>query len=238
MSCFRQHQYEQTSLNRYMLLTTAQRLLYVFFIVFVVVLSCYRALAQHQPPLPGDLNQDSSVSEIVTWLDQTGFRNARVVLKDSTDAFTYRPPLDDSEPAKHTFTFTRGFRVTSIDGCNVTLRNDDARMVTKSKVEDSPHRLVADVWLQLNRMGPNKGRTTHRYTKDREKVRLLGAWRTEFKYKGWFSRSFVGLTLYSAKWKEPQRWDGMNLAFTFDTKEMSEKFDAAFRQAIRLCRSK
>ncbi|HEV8431090.1 MAG TPA: hypothetical protein VGQ41_24515 [Pyrinomonadaceae bacterium] len=78
----------------------------------------------------------------------------------------------------------------------------------------------------------------HRYTKDPEKVRLLGAWRTEFKYNGWFSRTMVGLTLSSAEWKEPQRWEGMNLAFSFDTKEMSEKFDAAFRQAIRLCRSK
>jgi len=30
----------------------------------------------------------------------------------------------------------------------------------------------------------------------------------------------------------------LNIAFTFDTKQMSEQFDAAFRQAIRLCRAK
>jgi len=118
------------------------------------------------------------------------------------------------------------------------LRNDDARKVTKAKVDDSTHRLVAEVWVQLNRMSPNKGRHTHRYTRDPEKVRLLGAWRTEFKYKGWSSKTIVGLKLSSPEWKEPQRWEGMNLAFTFDTEEMSEKFDAAFRQAIRLCRSK
>ncbi len=46
------------------------------------------------------------------------------------------------------------------------LRHDDARTVTKSKLDDSTHRLVADVWLQLNRMSPNKGKRTHRYTKD------------------------------------------------------------------------
>jgi hypothetical protein len=195
-------------------------------------------LAQKKPVLPGDLNQNSSVAEIVTWLDQTSFRNARIVLKDSWDAFIYRPPWDDTGPAEHTFIFTRGFRVTNIDGCNLMLRNDDARMVTKSKVEDSKYRLVADIWVQLDRMSPKKGRRTYRYTNDPEKVSKLGAWRTEFKYNGWSSRTMVGLTLYSAEWKEPQRWVGTNLTFTFDTKEMSEKFDAAFRQAIRLCRTK
>ena len=214
------------------------KLLHAFFIVSVVVTSSFRAPAQNKLLLPGDLNQDSSVSEIVTWLDQTSFRNARVVLKDSWDDFTYRPPWDDSEPAKTTFIFTQGFRVTNIDGCNLMLRNDDARRVTKSKVEDSAHRLIADVWVQLNRMSPNKGRHTHRYTKDPEKVSLLGAWRTEFKYRGWFSRTIVGLTLSSPEWKEPQRWNGMDLAFTFDTEEMGRKFDAAFRRAISLCKSK
>ena len=220
-------------------MATAQRLSYSFIIASVVLLSSLRVLAQNKPLLPGGLNQDSSVSEILTWLDQTTFPIARVVLKDSTDAFIYRPPYGhDSGPAEHTFIFTQGFRVTNIDGCNLMLRNDDARTVTKSKLDDSPHRLVADLWVQLDRTSPNKGKHTHRYTKNPEKVRLLGAWRTEFKYKGWFSRTMVGLTLTSAEWKEPQRWDGRNLAFTFDTKEMSEQFDAAFRQAIRLCKSK
>jgi hypothetical protein len=216
-------------------MTTVQRLL---FIVSVVVISSCTGLAQNKPSLPGDLTQKSSVSEIVKWLDQTTFRNARVILKDSWDDFTYRPPWDDSEPAKNTFIFTQGFRVTNIESCNLLLRNDDARIVTKSKVEDSPSRLVAEVWVQLNRMSPTRGRHTHRYTKDPKKVSLLGAWRTEFKYRGWSSRTIVGLTLHSAEWKGPQRWEGMHLALTFDTEEMSKNFDAAFRQAIKLCRSK
>jgi hypothetical protein len=219
-------------------MTTVQRLVCAFFIVCVVALSSSRAQAQKKPLLPGDLNPDSSVSEILTWLDQTTFRNAGIVLKNSTDAFIYRPPWEDQGPVEHTFTFTRGFRVTSIYGCNLMLRHDDARTVTKSKLDDSPHRLVADVWVQLDRMSPNRGRHTRRYTKDPEKARLLGAWRTEFTFRGWFSRTMVGLTLTSAEWKERQRWDGRDLAFTFETKEMSEQFDAAFRQAIRLCKTK
>jgi hypothetical protein len=214
---------------------TTQKLPYAFFIISIVLLTSPRTPAQNKRPLPGNLNQDSSVSEILTWLDQTSFRNARVVLKDSWDVFTYRPPWDEMGPTKNTFIFTQGFRVTNIDGCNLMLRNDDARTVTKSKVDESPHRLIADVWVQLDRTSPNKGRSTHRYTKDPEKGRLLGAWRTEFKYRGWFSRTMVGLTLYSDAWKEPQRWVGLNVAFSFDTKEMSDNFDAAFRRAIRLC---
>lgn len=217
---------------------TAQSLLHAFCIVSLLLSSSYSASAQNKPRLPGDLKADSTVAEILTWLDQTSFRNAGIVLKDSWDDSTYRPPWDDSEPAKNTFLFTRGFRATNIAGCNLLLRNDDARTVGKSKLEDSTSEVVAEVWVQLNRMSPNKGKHTHRYTSDPKKISLLGAWRTEFSYNGWFSRTIVGLTLRSAAWKEPQRWEGLNVAFTFETKEMGEKFDAAFRQAIRLCRSK
>jgi len=170
------------------------------------------------------------------WLDQTSFRNARVILKNSWDDETRSPPWDDTKPAEHTFVFTQGFRVTNIDGCNLMLRNDDARMVEKAKVGESP--LIADVWVQLDRMSWDKGRHTRRYTRDPEKVRLVGGWVTEFKYRGWFSRTIIGLTLQSPEWKGPRRWVGTDIAFTFDTKEMSEQFDVAFRRAIKLCRSK
>ena len=218
---------------------TVQSLLYACCIVAVLVAASLSALAQNKPVLPGDLNQKSSAAEILTWLDhQNSFRNMGIVLKDSWDDSTYRPPWDDSKPASNTFNFIPGFRVTNVDGCNLLLRHDDARTVSKSKLDDSPHRVAAEVWVQLNRMSPSKGKHTHRYTRDPEKVRLLGAWRTEFKYRGWSSRTIVGLTLRSPEWKEPQRWEGLNVAFTFESKEMGEKLDAAFRQAIALCKSK
>lgn len=216
---------------------TSRRLPYALFILLVLLLSNSKATAQRKPVLPGDLKSDSSVAEILTWLDQTTFRNARIVLKDSWyDEVIY--PWDDTEAAKNTFIFTQGFRVTNIDGCNLMLRNGDARTIAKSKLGDPTRVLVVDVWVQLNRMSPTRGRATHRYTKDPEKARLLGAWRTDFKYSGWSSRTIVGMTLRSTESKEPARWEGMDLAFIFDTEEMSKNFDAAFRQAIRLCKSK
>jgi hypothetical protein len=63
-------------------MTTARRSLYALCVV-----------AQNKP-LPGNLNQNSSVAEIVAWLDQTTFRHAGIRLKDSweDDDSTYCPP--------------------------------------------------------------------------------------------------------------------------------------------------
>jgi hypothetical protein len=209
-----------------------------FFIGSVVVLLSFGASAQNKTPLPGGLKEDSSVSQILTWLAQTSFPHARIVLKDSWDDFIYRPPWDDSEPMKHTFIFLQGFKVTNIDGCNLMLRHDDAREVIKSKEVDATRPLVVDLWVQLHRMSPDKGKRTHRYTTDPEKLRVLGAWKSEFKYKGWSSNTMAELKLNYPQCEKPQKWQGYNIAFTFDTQAMSEQFEVAFRHAIRLCRTK
>jgi hypothetical protein len=68
---------------------------------------------------------------------------------------------------------------------------------------------------------------------------LFGTWGTEFKHKGFFARHDVGLSYFPAGHRESQGYiDGETLTFTFDNKEMSEKFDAVFRQAIRICQGK
>ena len=44
------------------------------------------------------------------------------------------------------------------------------------------------------------------------------------------------LTLFSpGKTPKLRVWEAETLTFTFESKEMSEKFDAVFRQAIRIC---
>ena len=209
-----------------------------FFIGSVVVLFSFVASAQNKTPLPGGVKEDSTVSEILTWLGQAAIPHARIVLKDSWDDFLYRPPWDDTEPMKHTFIFLEGFRVTNIDGCNLMLRHDDALEVDKLKVADTTRPLVVDLWVQLHRMSPDKGKRTHSYTKDPEKVRLLGAWKSEFKYKGWSSNTMAELKVHYPQGEKPQKWQGYNIAFSFDSKELSEQFEAAFRRAIRLCRAK
>jgi hypothetical protein len=100
-------------------LNSMKTCLYPLFILSVITFSSFESFGQSKPRLPGNLNQNSTVTEILTWLDQTTFRNVRVVLKDSWDADEYIPPMIDYEPAKKTFNFTQGFRATTIDGCNL-----------------------------------------------------------------------------------------------------------------------
>jgi len=63
--------------------------LHALFILSVIAFLSFETFGQSTPRLPGNLNQHSTVSEILTWLDQTTFRNARVVLKDSSPSIDY-----------------------------------------------------------------------------------------------------------------------------------------------------
>ena len=220
---------------------TLQRSLYALLLLSLIAFPNFRTSAQQKRALPADLNENSSLSEILQWLDKTSFGNARITLKDALDdGRNYIPPYGEYyEPAKHTFVFTQGFKLSNIEGCIIALTNDDARTISKSmELEESKNQMVAQLNLELHRMSPTRGRSTYRYTKNPEKARVLGAWRTEYRYHGYFSRTCLGLHLHSSDAKEPERWKGYNLAITFDSREMSEQFDAAFQQAIRLCKSK
>src|SRR5689334_8562698 len=89
-------------------LNSMKNCLHAFLILSVIAFLSFESVGQSKPRLPGNLNQNSTVSEILTWLDQTTFRNARVVLKDSWDADEYILPWVDDHPAHNTFIFTQG----------------------------------------------------------------------------------------------------------------------------------
>ena len=123
------------------------------------------------------------------------------------------------------------------DTCGVTLRNENTRLIAHSKlVQDPPpdQRYTAELYIPLNRLSVSKGKRPYRHTANPDKAQLPGTWRTEFK-SNW-SREDVVLTLFSpGKTLKLRVWEAETLTFTFESKEMSEKFDAAFRQAIRIC---
>ena len=64
--------------------TTAQKLPYTFCIVALLFAACFAVVAQKKHSLPADLNQNSSVAEIMKWLEPS-FGKAHIVLKDSWD---------------------------------------------------------------------------------------------------------------------------------------------------------
>ena len=221
----------------------AQSLFHALLLAMSIALLSSGTAAQERGRLPAELSRSPSVSEIVDWLDRTSFAYARVGLKTGSSEGlpgSYNPDWQEGTPS-YTLVFSQGFRLSGIGGCTLTLKNGDTYLVDHSKlVKDTGQHRAAELEIRLDEMGPAKGKAPYRHTKNPEKAKLIGAWRTEYKYKSFWRRRVVGeLTLFSMESKERLgSWDGVTLTFTFDSKEMSEKFDAAFRRAIRLCNEK
>jgi hypothetical protein len=198
-------------------------------------------VAQDRNRWPPDLNQHSSVVEIVSWLDKTSFPQARVGIRtNSLPAVESLSPVlsQDQRPPESRF-YSQGFRLVAADGCSLTLRNDDARLIAHSDLVpiNLQEHYSADLYVPLSRLSDRKGRAPNRHTNKPEKSQLLGTWRTEFKSNR--SREDVVLKLSPKSGTEkPVIWEAETLTFTFDSKGMSQNFDAAFRQAIRLCKRK
>jgi hypothetical protein len=178
----------------------------------------------------------------MNWLDKTSLPKARVGLRtSSTPQIDSDSPVlsQDQHPSDSLF-YSQGFKLIKVDGCNLTLRNDHTRLIGHSTlvIDETPQQhYSAELYVPLYRLSEKKGRAPYRYTKDPRKSLLLGTWRTEFKSNR--SREEGILTLFLPGHTEKiGGWEAETLTFTFDTKEESEQFNAAFRQAIRLCRAK
>jgi len=147
----------------------------------------------------------------------------------------------DAMPAEKPI-FSQGFRFANLASCTLTLRNGDMRILRRpNKLYDwnQGKSFVAELYIPLYRLSPRKDKAPYRQTKDPEKARLFGTWRTEFKHRGFLARHDVGMSYFPAGQRESKGYrDGETLTFTFDDKETSDEFDAAFRQAIRLCQAK
>ena len=188
--------------------------------------------------LPGP-SQQANISDVMKWLNNNGLAQARIGVRTrSQPAVEGVSPVVQQEamPALSLF-YSQGFKLIQGDTCGVTLRNDNTRLIAHSKlVQDPPsdQRYAAELYIPLNRLSVTKGKRPYRHTSNQDNAQLLGTWRTEFKSNR--SRDDVVLTLFAAgQTVKLGVWEAETLTFTFDNKETSEKFDAAFRQAIRIC---
>ena len=182
-------------------------------------------------------SQQPNISEVMDWLDQNGLAHARVGIRTSSQPATDDTvQKQDAYPALSLF-YSEGFKFINIENCGVTLRNDNTRLISHSKLVHDPapnERYTAELFIPLNRLSLGKGRKPFRHTSDPPKAQLLGTWRTEFKSSR--SQEDVVLTLFVPGQTAKLRvWEAETLTFTFDSKETSEKFDTAFRQAIKIC---
>ena len=195
---------------------------------------------QDKVRLPPDLSQSSSLSEILDQLGKNYFGPAVIGLSAGYESAN----------------FSRGFKLTSTDGCYVTLRNDDVKILNYAtrafpeeyqsleffrRKADKLMSYPAELYLRLSRMNPEKGKRSHLHNKDPERAKVLGSWQTEFKVKSGRSRPQDDLLLVIFDSVPGDGRDEMfagSITFTFDDRETSEQFDAAFRQAIKLCTTK
>jgi hypothetical protein len=220
---------------------TPRRWLSAFLVAIAIAFLGPGTFAQDPSQLPSQVNGRSSLLEIMNSLDTTIFPVARIgVRTSSTPQIDSDSPVlsQDQRPSDSLF-YSQGFKLVKVDHCNLTLRNNDTRLIAHSSLiaDDTPQqRYVAELYVPLSRLS-HKGKAPYRHTNNPDKSRLLGTWRTEFKSNR--SRADVLLALFRPGHSEkPGVWEAETLTFIFDTKAMSEQFDQAFRQAIRLCRAK
>ena len=192
---------------------------------------------------PVVLGQDSAgqrpnIVEVMNSLDQNGMGQARVGIRTLEQSREEISGVVQKEayPALSLF-YSEGFKFVRIENCGAILRNDNTQLISHSKLVYDPmpgERLTAELFIPLNRLSITKGRKPFRHTSDPQKAQLLGTWRTEFKSNK--SLEDVVLTVFdSARTAKLGVWKADTLTFTFDNKETSEKFDTAFRQAIKIC---
>ena len=218
-------------------MTLHKRSLPALLISLVAVFLCPTALAQdNRNTLPGP-SQQPNISELMNSVDKNGLAQARVgVRTNSRSAREDVFPVEDAYPALSLF-YSEGFKLVQGDTCIVTLRNDNTRLIYHSSLVQKPpanEHYTAELFIPLSRLSIKKGRKPYRHTSDSNKAQLLGTWRTEFKSNR--SQEDVVLTLFApGQTAKLNVWKGETLTFTFDSKETSEKFDAAFRQAIKIC---
>ena len=208
------------------------------------------ALAQTGVALPPGLNQDSTLADVLAWLDKNSFPRARIGLNNE---FYSSHPESDQRTIKESAVFSQGFRLFRTDGCHLTLRHDDARVIRFSttafsyeyqslesirKSEDTRTPRPAELHIRLNRVSQDRFKAPYLHTNKQEEGKLLGWWRTEFKQMRGISRpSDVLLIVFPdlPPGRGMSTMYGGSVTFTFDDPEASEQFFAAFSRAVKLC---
>ncbi len=229
---------------------TLKRCLVSFLAIWLMSLSIPSAFGQENV-LPPGLNQTSSLSEILAWLDKNSLPQARIGLNLSSTSDSI---ASEGRGIYESGVFSQGFKLIKADGCYLTLRNEDIKILSfrtnasrydiqslerfRSKGAGvTPY--PAELYIRLNRMKAERGKGPRLHTKDPAKAKLLGSWRTEFKERGGRPQDVLLIVVLDSP-PEAARDDmyGDTITFTFDNKQTSEQFNAAFRQAIKLCTSK
>jgi hypothetical protein len=236
------------------------QLLVKTFLVITLSLCIDSSLFAQKNRLPSGLTENSSLEEVLGWLDKMALAQARVGLNaevagsGSVDAPTI------GERYSEWAVFSQGFRLAKIDGCKITLRNNELKLISFSTLSPSPEGslsyfrkaahnqspLVGELFIPLRKLKAKKA--PYQHTNKAERARLLGTWRIEFKLKSVFSffpklksqaDNLPWINIIGAGHGGlDDSMGGNTVTFAFDDKQMSEDFYAAFSRAINLCKER
>ena len=228
---------------------TLKFVLYVSLLLTAVTAPLSEAFAQKKA-LPPGLNEGSTVKEIIEYLNRTSFPYARIGLRVAvTSSLELWDPSVNSGYPVGSLVFSPRFRLVSgADDCHLLLRNEDVtvydvwgkdvRPISLRELTESlpPYTAEFSTWLET--ASHKGGKAPFLYTRNPERAKLLGAWRTEFKSRGFFVRSIFGVKIPALKRGligREQFETNDTVGFMFDDRQAAERFDAAFRRLIKLC---
>ena len=226
---------------------TRRTVLHVLFVILIIGFSDLNTFAQDLARWPHELNSNSSIPELMAWLDQRAFANARVGFNQhgGKTQYSYGVVISHGSPSAKA-TFSNGFKLANLEGCHLTLKNSAVRVIdfsgrrhngdVKTLLENRQGETSGQVLMWLERVSYDKGKGPYHYTSDHAKAKFLGEWRTKFTYRGFFERD-----LFSMSFSEPEHgtmrevMTSEDITFTFDDRVTAEQFNTVFRRAIERC---
>jgi hypothetical protein len=176
-------------------------------------------LAQSNDVSLPEVNQSSTLSETLDWLNRTSFIRASIGVANNNDANPFEKKTNVS--------FYKGFKLVQADGCALLLRNEGAYQ------NQARTPFLVEVKIPLADLDSNSGKISQERTDRPDMDKLYGTWQAKFKTLK--DKTSVRINFKSPKDEEVS---GSILTFTFEDKEMSKKFAKAFRHAITLCRGR
>jgi hypothetical protein len=229
--------------------------------LFVLSNALNTAVFAQNNSLPAELTEKSSLAETLKWLDETSFSRARIGL--NFVASHDEPELSGYYSSYSEFAvFSQGFKLIKTDGCRITLRNKDVKLLSFShlypegsdaslpsfrKSAGNQMKYSGDLVVSLDKLSYKQVKTPYRHSEKAEEINVFGTWRTRFKRKGGFlifpavrtKENLEDIKIEITASEQGGKAESMSsddLTFTFDDLETSKSFYAAFRQAIKLCR--
>jgi hypothetical protein len=232
--------------------------------VLAVGLGLNYVVVAQKAALPPDVTHKSSLGDVLNLLDAASFGSARIGLESNAAGVAEgEVPTTATRYYEQAF-FSKGFRLAKIEGCKITLKNDDVKLLrfeTKypnpaegsldafGRSQNGQAKFTGELSIPLQSLKPNK--PPFRHTKKPETEALLGAWRTEFKFRpaGFIiptKQKMESMLANQLKIEvsgggqsgRGETMSGDELTFTFDDEQAGESFYAAFTRAIKLCEDK